>query len=109
MQKQRIWGLPWLCLCLIITCLLFSCAVKRESKATDAKRHWEIKVWLRAGDAGWNIPINDSTLVAPYNVERLTAIIVVISYRVDNMAQVLALEEKLLETGAVENITITSY
>lgn len=119
MKKTRIWGCPGLCLCLMYSIMLFSCAVKHESTlaqkpvAADTVTclyKLEIVVapvkWL-SNTRGYDDEFN----FLPYNIVNCTSYgssrILLLSFRSNGFEQVQLLKEQLLATGIVEQVNIT--
>jgi hypothetical protein len=118
MKKIRIWGYPGLCLCLVFSLLLFSCAVKNESTLAEnpvtrgtvtSLYRFEILLmpvkWL-TNTGGYGGEFN----FLPYNIMSLASYsnsrILLLSFRTNDFEQVQLLREQLLATGIVEQVNI---
>jgi len=115
---MRIWGYPGLCLCLVYSFMLFSCAVKHEAILAEKPvardtvtclYKFEILVapvkWLstmRSYDDEFNF--------LPYNIVNRTSYgnsrIFLLSFPTNDFEQVQLLKDQLLATGIVEQVKI---
>ena len=113
MTKQRIWVNPGLYVCLAAITLIFSCSVKRSVKTVYSEHNWEVKAWFNSENADWNIPLDDVTIITPIAVEKsITANqleMIVVTYRLKNMEQILFLRQKLQEKGHVKTIIVINH
>jgi hypothetical protein len=118
MKKMRIWGFPGLCLWLLFSFLLVSCAVKREGKPADklvandtVKSDWKLEILITQVNRINNAPFNGLDLmVQPYNVRKLATVdnfyMLELSFHAVDNEQMEELEEQLLSIGIVEQINI---
>jgi hypothetical protein len=118
MKKMRIWGFPGLCLWLLFSFLLVSCAVKREGKPADklvtkdtVTSVWKLEVLIMPGNWIANAPIDGLDLmVQSYNVRKLATggnfRMLELSFRATGIERVEELKEQLLSTGIAEQVNI---
>ena len=118
MEKMRIWGFPGLCLCLVYSFMLFSCAVKHEGTLAEkpvavdtAIRLYKLEIvvapvkWLSNTRS-----YDDDLSFLPYNIVNCTYYgntrIFLLLFRTNDFEQVQLLKDQLLATGIVEQVKI---
>ncbi|WP_158994132.1 hypothetical protein [Mucilaginibacter sp. L196] len=113
----RIWRLSGLCLCLIFSSLLISCAVKRGVKTTNqtAKRDgiidcWQIEVIVRpVYNTSWMSDCAELFFVQPYNISQIYTDdrqVLSITFRANDYEQMQWIREELLSHGTIEQMNI---
>jgi hypothetical protein len=118
MKKMRIWGYPGLCLCLVYSFMLFSCAVKHEGTLAEKQVARDTatclyKLEILVARVKWlsntNSYDNEFNFL-PYNIVNRTSYgnsrIFLLSFRTNDFEQVQLLKDQLLATGIVEQVKI---
>jgi hypothetical protein len=118
MKKMLNWVCPRLCLWLLFSVLLVSCAVKRKSNLSDklvakdtVANIWKLDVLLMPVKLFANAPVDGLDLmVRPYNIRLLATEgnfrMIELSFRATSIEQAEELKEQLLSTGIVEQVNI---
>jgi len=118
MKKMRIWGYPGLCLCLVYSFMLFSCAVKHEGALAEKPVARDTvtclyKLEILVAQVKWlsnTCSYDDEFNFLPYDIVNRTSNansrIFLLSFRTNDFGQVQLLREQLLATGVVEQVNI---
>jgi hypothetical protein len=118
MKKIRIWGYPGLCLCLVYSFMLFSCAVKHEGTLAEKPVAGDTvtclyKLEIVIAPVKWlsnTCSYGDEFNFLPYDIVSRTSYcnsrIFLLSFRTNDFEQVQLLREQLLATGVVEQVKI---
>jgi hypothetical protein len=115
MKKKTIWGYPGLCLCLIVSLSIVSCAIRHDVKAahTIPQAHfWIVDAVLLAGGPDYRLQgLFDRLSIRPNLVKGSfnpgQSKMLFLSFRVRDTMQVQSLREALDDTGMVMQINIT--
>jgi hypothetical protein len=118
MKKKTIWGYPRLCLCLIFSLSMVSCAIKKGIKTAHScpqNQVWRVEIIITPNDTGYRIPESISTgLISIEPVMSGNAInsaqpqMLLLSFRVYGLIQLQSLREKLCAMSIVRSINIIS-
>jgi len=118
MKKMRIWGYPGLCLCLVYSFMLFSCAVKHEGTPAEKPLARDTatclyKLEILVAPVKWlssTCSYDDEFNFLPYNIVNRASSgnssIFLLSFRTNDFEQVQLLKDQLLATGIVEQVKI---
>jgi len=119
MEKQVIWGYPRLCLCLFFALCWASCSAKHGLEAPlnvnntkPADTVWYMEVKLIPAYTTYNLPFNVLGVIQPNDLQNDIDLgnvkTLVLRYRFADELQLQEIKNRLLATGRVADIRITT-